>query len=143
MTPPSLAGSTAAPPTNSLRCFLVEDSAVIRQNLVATLEELLAVRVVGTAEDERGALEWLRASPEDCDLMIIDIFLRQGTGLEVLRQARALRPAARLVVLTNFATPDMRKRCAQLGADRVFDKSAELEELLAYCEELGKPLARP
>jgi DNA-binding NarL/FixJ family response regulator len=135
--------SARADPSNPLRCFLVEDSPVIRQNLVATLEELLAVKVVGTAEDERGAVEWLKASPESCDLMIIDIFLRQGTGLEVLRQAHALRPEARLVVLTNFATADMRKRCAQLGADRVFDKSAELEELLAYCEDLGRPLAQP
>lgn len=141
MTPLSLV--SADPSKNPLRCFLVEDSAVIRQNLVATLEELLAVQVVGTAEDERSALEWLRHNNGPCDLMIIDIFLRQGTGLEVLRQAHALRPDARLVVLSNFATADMRKRCAQLGADRVFDKSAELEELLAYCEELGKPLARP
>ena len=141
MTSPSPVRADLASP---LRCFLVEDSAVIRQNLVATLEELLAVEMVGTAEDERGALTWLRNGAE-CDLMIIDIFLRQGTGLEVLRQARQLRPDARLVVLTNFATADMRKRCAQLGADQVFDKSAELEELLAYCEELSnsKPLAQP
>jgi DNA-binding NarL/FixJ family response regulator len=141
MTPPSPVHAHQASP---LRCFLVEDSPVIRQNLVATLEELLAVEMVGTAEDERSALEWLR-SGADCDLMIVDIFLRQGTGLEVLRQARTLHPEARLVVLTNFATTDMRKRCAQLGADEVFDKSAELEELLAYCEELSnsKPLAQP
>lgn len=126
---------------SSLRCFLVEDSAVIRQNLIATLEELLSVQIVGTAEDERSAVDWLQSHPADtCDLMIIDIFLRKGTGLEVLRQARALHPEARLVVLTNFATADMRKRCAQLGADRVFDKSAELEELLAYCEGLSRPL---
>ena len=117
---------------------------MIRQNLVATLEELLAIDMVGTAEDERSAIEWLR-SGAPCDLMIVDIFLRQGTGLEVLRQARTMRPEARLVVLTNFATADMRKRCTQLGADQVFDKSAELEELLAYCEELSnsKPLAQP
>lgn len=132
--------TTSAPPS-SLRCFLVEDSAVIRQNLIATLEELLAVQIVGTAEDEHSAVEWLQAHPANtCDLMIIDIFLRKGTGLEVLRQARAQHPNARLVVLTNFATADMRRRCAQLGADRVFDKSAELEELLAYCEGLGRPL---
>ncbi|MEK8034595.1 response regulator transcription factor [Ideonella sp. DXS29W] len=131
----------ASVPPAPLRCFLVEDSAVIRQNLIATLEELLAVQIVGTAEDERSAVEWLRGHPADtCDLMIIDIFLRKGTGLDVLRQARELHPEARLVVLTNFATADMRKRCAQLGADRVFDKSAELEELLAYCEGLSRPL---
>lgn len=123
--------------TGTLRCFLVEDSAVIRQNLVATLEEMLALQVVGVAEDAAEAVAWLRAGG-DCQLMIIDIFLKAGTGLEVLSQARALRPEAHLVVLTNYATPDMRKRAQQLGADRVFDKSAELEELLAYCEGLTR-----
>ena len=92
---------------------------------------------VGTAADESVAVDWLRPDGEHCDLVIIDIFLRAGTGLEVLRRARLLRPEARLVVLTNYATPDMRRRCIQLGADRVFDKSAELEELLSYCESLS------
>jgi DNA-binding NarL/FixJ family response regulator len=122
---------------HGLRCYLVEDSPVIRQNLIATLEEMLPVTVVGTAEDEAGALQWLHGAQEPCDLMIIDIFLRAGSGLEVLRAARSARPGARLVVLTNFATPDMRRRCLQLGADKVFDKSAELEELLLYCESIG------
>ena len=126
----------AAPPA-PLSCFIVEDSPVIRQNLIATLEELLPVRVVGTAEDEQTALGWMRSSHAPCDLVVIDIFLKSGTGLEVLRQAATLCPNARRVVLTNYATPDMRRRCAQLGADRVFDKSAELEELLAYCGTLS------
>lgn len=119
-----------------LNCFLVEDSPVIRQNLVATLEEMLPMHVVGTAEDESSALRWLEESPTPCDLLIIDVFLRTGTGLEVLRRAKALRPQANLVVLTNYATPEMRRRCEELGADRLFDKSAELEDLLAYCEAL-------
>lgn len=120
-----------------LRCFLVEDSPVIRQNLIATLEEMLPITMVGTADDEATALQWMRHGDDDCNLMIIDIFLRAGSGLEVLRHARLQRPGARLVVLTNFATPDMRRRCLQLGADRVFDKSAELDELLLYCETLA------
>jgi DNA-binding NarL/FixJ family response regulator len=123
--------------SHGLKCFVVEDSAVIRQNLVATLEELLDIQVVGTAEDERTALDWARAGEYACDLMIIDIFLKSGSGLEVLRQVRQMRPDTRTVVLTNYATPDIRRRCADLGADRVFDKSAELDELLAYCEGLA------
>ena len=75
----------------------------------------------------------MRSTDAYCDLMIIDIFLRTGSGLEVLRHARELMPGTRLVMLTNYATPDMRRRCLALGADRVFDKSAELEDLLAYC----------
>lgn len=129
--------------SRSLRCFIVEDSPVIRQNLVATLEEMLSIDVVGTAEDERTAVGWLTASTEPCELMIIDIFLRAGTGLSVIQQARARRPEAKLVVLTNYATPDMRRRCQALGADRVFDKSAELEELLAYCEDLARTDGSP
>ncbi len=117
-------------------CFLVEDSPVIRKNLVSTLEELLPMRVVASADDEAGALEWIRSSKERCDLMIIDIFLKSGSGLGVLRQAREMLPQTRMVVLSNYATPDMRRRCLELGADRVFDKSGELEELLTYCEQL-------
>lgn len=120
-----------------LNCFLVEDSPVIRQNLIATLEEMLPLTVVGTAEDELSAVNWMRSAGATCDLMIIDIFLRSGTGLEVVRQAGRLLPQASLVVLSNYATPDMRHRCQLLGADRVFDKSAELDELLAYCAALA------
>lgn len=124
--------------TAALTCFLVEDSALIRQNLVATLEEMLGVEVLGYAEDEAGAIGWARANLQArCDVVIIDIFLKTGSGLEVLRQLRPLRPQTKLVVLTNYATADMRRRCIQLGADRVFDKSAELEELLSYFEEVG------
>lgn len=120
-----------------LSCFIVEDSPVIRQNLVATLEEMLPLQVVGTSEDESTAVAWISRDEHRVDLMIIDVFLKSGSGLEVLRRARLLRPETRMVVLTNYATPDMRRRAAQLGADRVFDKSAELDELLAYCEGLG------
>ncbi len=130
--------ASAAPP--KLTCYLVEDSAVIRQNLVATLEEMVAMRVVGFAPDEAGALRWIQSRDAACDMMIIDIFLKSGTGLEVLRCARKHFPATRLVVLTNYATAEMRRRCAELGADRMFDKSAELEELLAYCDELSAQL---
>jgi len=129
--------SLPSPLLHPLSCFIVEDSPIIRQNLIATLEEMLPLQVVGTAEDADGALRWMRSAGAHCDLMIIDIFLKQGTGLEVLRHARDLRPEARLVVLTNYATPDMRRRCAELGAHRVFDKSAELEELLTYCAALA------
>ena len=131
---PSLFNHQASGPGAALTCFLVEDSPVIRENLIATLEEMIGVHVVGSAEDEMSALLWLQTSKEDCDLMIIDIFLKTGTGLAVLARAKALRPGLKLVVLTNYATTEMRRRCMMLGADRVFDKSAELEELLAYCE---------
>ncbi len=133
------AGTASHPTPGTLRCFLVEDSQLIRTNLIATLEEMLPLKVIGCAEDEAGALRWMSASDDSCDLMIIDIFLKSGTGIEVLRQASELCPSAKRIVLTNYAAPEIRRRCEQLGADRVFDKSAELEELLSYCEQLALP----
>ncbi len=132
---PSTNPSPAAPDA-SLTCFLVEDSAVIRENLTATLEDMVGVNIVGFAEDEYTALQWLRSADRHCDLMIVDIFLKQGTGLTVLAQAKLLQPTLKLIVLTNFATADMRSRCLHLGAERVFDKSTEIEELLMYCQAI-------
>ena len=129
----------AVVPVTAMVPELAAEVATANGGVSATLEELLPMRVVGTAEDEQGALQWMQSPGAHCDLMVIDVFLKSGTGLEVLRQASRLRPEARRVVLTNYATPDMRRRCAQLGADRVFDKSAELEELLAYCAALTGP----
>ena len=115
----------------TLRVFLVEDSAVIRSNLVAALEELAPVDVIGFAEDENTAISWVRTHPQGCDLLVIDIFLKQGSGLTVLREAAHFRYGK--VVLSNYATPDVRRTCLKLGADRVFDKSNEIEALVEFC----------
>ncbi|MDP1899065.1 MAG: response regulator [Rubrivivax sp.] len=129
-----------------LNTYIVEDSPVIRENLVATLEELVPVRVVGTAEDEATALRWLGDPGHPVDLVIVDIFLKQGSGLGVLRVAQAQPQRYRLVVLSNYATPDMRRKCLALGADRVFDKSNEIDALIQYCGRLAAgdcPGSRP
>lgn len=120
-----------------VKAVIVEDSPIILDNLVATLEELAQVQVVGAAAEECEALHWIRSPSERFDLMIIDIFLKTGSGLGVLRAAQDARLDVRRVVLTNFANADIRRRCAELGADRVFDKSSELEELIQYCSNLA------
>lgn len=122
-----------------LKTFIVEDSPVIRQSLIATLEELAPVVVVGTAEDEAEATHWLAQSENAVDLVIVDIFLKTGSGLGVLRAAQAAAKAQRkLVVLSNYATADMRIKCQDLGADRVFDKSNDIDALLLYCNQLAQ-----
>ena len=121
-----------------LNTYIVEDSPVIRRDLIATLEELAPVRVVGSAEDEATALSWL-AEPggQRVDLVIVDIFLKSGSGLGVLRAAQALPRRFPLVVLSNYTAPNMRCTCLALGADQVFDKSTEIDALVAYCERLA------
>ena len=122
----------------ALRTYIVEDSPVIRENLVAALEEMTPVTVVGTAEDESTARSWLADSGDDCDLVIIDIFLRKGSGLGVLQDLAASAHECKRVVLSNFATQDMCRKCLELGADKVFDKSNEIDALIGYCIRLSE-----
>ena len=121
-------------PASPLVVFLVEDNALIRDNLIVALEELVDMRVVAWAESEEKAAEWLRDHPDGWQLAVIDLFLRDGSGLGVLQACRARDPRQRAVVLTNYADVDIRAQCLALGADAVFDKSTELDAFLEFCE---------
>jgi DNA-binding NarL/FixJ family response regulator len=70
---------------DNIKIYIVEDSSVIRENLIDALHENAPIEVVGTAEDERTALTWLRDRSHACDLAIVDIFLKNGSGLGVLK----------------------------------------------------------
>lgn len=117
----------------ALITYLVEDSATIRENLISTLEEIAPVKVVGFAETEHEASAWLFANNGKWQLAIVDLFLKEGSGLGVLKGCQNRNANQKVVVLTNYATTDIRRRCAELGSDAVFDKSNELDELLDYC----------
>src|ERR1035438_3476800 len=98
---------------DKVKTFIVEDSSVVRENLIAALEENAPIEVVGVAEDESSALAWLLGTDHACDLVIVDIFLRAGTGLGVLKGLGGLAPRTRRVVLSNHATPDIRVKCRE------------------------------
>ncbi len=121
----------------SVRTFIVEDSPIIRDKLVLALEELTSVRVVGHAEGELEALHAVSKLRTGLDLLIVDIFLKTGSGLGVLKGVADAGLGSKCVVLTNYATAEVRKQCLALGADRVFDKSSELDELIDYCARIG------
>ena len=124
---------------STVSIFLVEDSAVIRASLAAALEDLAPVKVIGFAESADQACRSLidLSHTERCDLAIVDIFLKGGSGLDVLRCISASALVANTVVLTNYATSAIRSECLSLGATRVFDKSREVDELISYCQALA------
>jgi DNA-binding NarL/FixJ family response regulator len=123
---------------NTLKAFVVEDSPVVTDSLVAALEELAPIEVVGVVADERAAVQWMKAHAGACDIVIADIFLKDGSGLGVLRAGSEMgEESMDMVVMTNYATPDMRRKCIELGAAQVFDKSSEIDALIAYCASLA------
>jgi len=116
-----------------LKTYIVEDNPTIRENLIGTLEELAQIDAVGTAETENEGKAWLAENSEGWDLAIVDLFLKQGSGLGVLAACRERPSRQKVVVLSNYATADIRQRCTQLGVDAVFDKSNEIDALVDYC----------
>lgn len=118
---------------STVRTFIVEDNLAIRQNLMGALREVARVDPIGQAESEAEGTRWLLRNLSQCDLAIVDLFLKEGTGLRVLEACRHRGPAQKMVVLSNYATPEMRRKCEQLGADAVFDKATEIDDLIDYC----------
>lgn len=117
----------------ALITYLAEDNQTIVDNLVETLQEIASVEVIGYAATQAEASQWLSVHDREWNLAIVDLFLRQGSGLGILAGCSHREPHQKVVVLTNYATPEIRRRAAELGADGVFDKSSELEELFAFC----------
>ena len=114
--------------------FVVEDSAVMRQRVVAALEELPGVHVVGWADREGPAIK----AVEDLlpDLVVLDLWLAEGNGLAVLEAVKRLAAPPLVAVLTNHTSLPYRRRCAELGAEHFFDKAEGLDLLLAVCRSV-------
>jgi len=119
-----------------LHAYVVEDNPSLCESLIATLHELTGVRVMATSHGSAEAAAWLVDHPDDWDLLVIDLFLRGGTGLQLAAQLGRRKPGQKVVVFSNYVTAGVRKRSAQLGVDAVFDKSTESDALVDYCARL-------
>lgn len=110
-----------------LRVLLIEDSAVIRELVAEAIEADGGAWVAFVTDSESAAVRELSAARYDA--IVVDLQLREGSGLGVLRSLQELRRDALVIVLTNYASRAMRQRCAALGADCFLDKSREFEQI--------------
>jgi len=126
----------------ALRVYLVEDSARVFERLREAMAEVGAA-VVGHADDAASAIAGIAALRPDA--VVIDIALREGTGLHVLKEIAELADEERplRVVLTNFNRPWYRDAAVRLGADYFFDKSCEIPQMLEVLRSMALPARRP
>ena len=113
------------PKAPSLRVFLVEDSQSVRDRLTDFLSEPGKVEMIGFAESEADAVRLLQAQP--VDVAIVDLNLKEGSGIGVIVTIRALHATAppTIIVLTNYAFPEFETACRERGADYFFDKATQ------------------
>jgi len=117
-----------------LATILVEDSAMIRESLIPALVEIAGAEILAVAETADQGVAALKAHADTWRLAVVDMFLREGNGLEVLRAGRERRSDQRMLVLTNYATNEIRRKASEAGADGVFDKSTEIELFFEVCK---------
>jgi DNA-binding NarL/FixJ family response regulator len=119
----------------SLRVFVVEDSELIRRRIIENVVSMGRFDVVGFAESAEEAVASIRELRPD--IVITDIHLKVGSGIDVVRKVRAkpYAPRPQIYVLTNYAFPEYKQQCSMAGADQFFDKSSEYEQFLALMQQ--------
>ncbi|HEX8845298.1 MAG TPA: response regulator transcription factor [Pyrinomonadaceae bacterium] len=117
-----------------MRVFIVEDSTVVRERLMALLTDVQGVEIIGHAEDAACASEFIRIFRPDT--VILDLKIQGGSGIDVLREIRQLVPPPLIMVVTNNAIPQSRQRCFDAGADFFLDKTTEFEKLIEILQGL-------
>ena len=121
-------------PGKPLRILLVEDSPLLRSRLESMLSQYAAFKVTGLASAEAEAIQKLESVPYDA--IVVDVELRPGSGIGVIRAARARNndrgdgSHVWIIVLTNYDLPTVRERCMAAGADHFLDKMREIDQLM-------------
>ncbi len=122
----------SAPSSPPLRILLVDDHPLVREGLRSRLQTEPGYEVVAEAGSADEALIALKqAAP---DLALLDVGLRQGSGIELARALLAQAPALRVLMFSMYDNPEYVQRALEAGASGYVLKDASVEALLAAIE---------
>ena len=121
-----------------MNLVIVEDSELIRTELLGIIASQPRIRVIGVATEEETAVSLILTTGPDA--VLLDLSLSPGSGIRVLSRIRSAGCAARVLVLTNNTDPALRKVCQGLGISGFFDKNLEAEKCLQQLFEWLPPL---
>lgn len=117
-----------------LKLFIVDNSMLILIRLVNILSEIESIKVIGVANNASKAIEYITKS--NPDVVILDIHLPDGNGIDILKQIKKEKKTVKVVMLTNYPESDYKKICMKEGADYFLDKSIEFEKIIDICKIL-------
>jgi two-component system response regulator DesR len=119
-----------------VKVFLADDSAMVRERVAAMLSAR-AMNIVGHADTPQGCIDGiLSAHP---DVVVLDVQLEGGSGLQVLRAVRQMEPGIAFVVFTINADPAFRRRYLAEGARSFLDKNTDCDQLANAVECASRP----
>ncbi len=124
-----------------MRVFLVDDSLSVRNRLALSVQQA-GSELCGEASTESDAIRSILIS--DPDVVVLDLQLKEGNGLNVMSAVKKERATVGFIVLTNHADAQIRNRCIHAGADYFFEKVREypkFEELLQQNEIVSQAIS--
>lgn len=126
---------------HDLKVFIADDSPLMRERLAAMISEITNAELVGQAVNVQEAIEAiLRLKP---DVVILDIRMPGGSGLQVLEQVKAGSSPPTVIILTAFPLLQYRKRSEALGAEYFFDKPADFDRLVEVLKQMAAEKSAP
>ncbi|MGD2244937.1 MAG: response regulator transcription factor [Candidatus Aminicenantes bacterium] len=121
-----------------MKVVVVDDSALLRERLVSMISELPGITTIGQAQDASQAMNTVqKLNP---DVVILDIRLSDGNGIEILQQIKKKSTAPVTIMFTNYPYPQYRKKCEETGADFFFDKSTEFHKITGVLKKISQEL---
>ena len=120
----------------NIKVFIADDSLIVREHLVTMLDELVGIEIVGQAENVAESISAIRQLRPD--VVILDIRMPGGSGLDVLQTIKQDAVAPIVIILTNYPYPAYRQKCLQVGADFFLDKSTEFDQIPALFEQFKR-----
>lgn len=121
--------------TKTINVFIVDDSEIVRDRLTSMLSEVSSINILGYADNPLAATESIvKQRP---DVIILDIFLTGGSGIHVLKNIRGKKITSKVIMLTNYAQDEYRKKCFEEGADFFFDKSIEFDKVVDVIQRIS------
>ncbi|HEY50174.1 MAG TPA: response regulator [Dehalococcoidia bacterium] len=114
--------------------LVVDDSQIVRQRIVDMVSEIVGIDSVSEAGDKHEALNLAyKLRP---DVLILDIQLPDGNGIDVLKEVRKRGLLPITIIVTNYPYPQYREKSLKAGAQFFFDKSSEFYRIPGVVRQL-------
>ncbi len=122
--------------SDTIRVFIAEDHTVVRKGLRALLATEPDLEVVGEAAGGREAV--IRVERLQPDVVLMDLVMPAGDGIDAIRQVVAGQPAARILVLTSFGSDDKVLAAIKAGARGYLLKDSSPEDLVRAIRQVHR-----
>lgn len=112
-----------------MKVFIADDSKVLRDHLSEMLSDIEGIEIIGEAINTSDAIQ--NISKKLPDIAIVDIKMPGKGGLHVLERIKHSHPDVTTIIFTNYPYHQYREKAYESGADYFFDKSGEMDKMLA------------